>query len=54
MDAMLPFGLNSALKVSNVVADALERSATKAGMQVLYYYLDDFIVHSPSVSEEGA
>ena len=54
VDAMLPFGLRSAPKIFNAVADALEWCITKAGVQVLYHYLDDFVVLGPPGSEECA
>ena len=51
VDAMLPFGLRSTPKIFNAVADALEWCVAKAGVQVLYHYLDDFIVLGPPASE---
>ena len=51
VDAILPFGLRSAPKIFNAVTDALEWCVAKAGVQVLYHYLDDFIVLGPPASE---
>ena len=50
--AMLPFGLCSAPKIFNAVADAFEWCIAKAGVQVLYHYLDDFVVLGPPGSEK--
>ena len=52
IDAMLPFGLRSAPKVFNAVADALEWCIAKAGVEILYYYLDDCVIVSPPESEQ--
>ena len=54
IDTMLPFGLRSAPKIFNAVADGLEWCITKVGVQVRYHYLDDFIVLGPPGSEECA
>ena len=55
VDGMLPFGLRSAPKLFNAIADALEWCVTKRGVQHIYHYLDDFIVlGSPSTEECGA
>ena len=54
VDAMLPFGLRSAPKIFNAVADALEWCIAKAGVGVLYHYLDDFVVLGAPGSEECA
>ena len=51
IDAMLPIRLRSAPKIFNAVADALEWCVAKAGVQVLYHYLDNFIILSPPASE---
>ena len=52
IDAMLPFGLRSAPKVFNAVADALEWCIAKAGVEILYHYLDDFVIVGPPESEQ--
>ena len=41
---MLPFGLRSAPKLFNVVADALEWCVRTQGVQPIFHYLDDFLV----------
>ena len=43
VDAALPFGLRSAPKVFNAVADALELILLENGVRYLWHYLDDFI-----------
>ena len=55
VDGMLPFGLRSAPKIFNAVADALEWCVAKQGIRHIYHYLDDFIVlGSPGTAECGA
>ena len=44
IDTALPFGLRSAQKLFNAVADALEWCAKKNGAQLIWHYLDDFIM----------
>ena len=44
IDPMLPFGLRSAPKIFNAVADALEWYMCRQGVQHIFHYLDDFIV----------
>ena len=44
IDPMLPFGLRSAPKLFNAVADALEWYLRQRGIQHVFHYLDDFIV----------
>ena len=44
VDPMLPFGLRSAPKIFNAVADALQWALQQAGIRQVYHYLDDFIV----------
>lgn len=41
---MLPFGLRSAPKLFNAVADALQWIAVQQGAWYINHYLDDFIV----------
>lgn len=47
VDLMLPFGLRSAPKIFNAVADALNWYLHKQGIPVIRHYLDDFIIISP-------
>ena len=55
VDGMLPFGLRSAPKLFNAVADALEWCVVRQGIQQIYHYLDDFVVlGSPGTAECGA
>jgi len=51
---MLPFGLCSAPKIFNAIADAIEWCMAKAGAEVLHHYLDNFIVLGPPSSEQCA
>ena len=44
IDAMLPFGLRSAPKLFNAVADALEWCVRTQGVQLIFHYLDDFLL----------
>ena len=43
IDTALPFGLRSAPKLFNAVADTVEWCAKDAGAEFLWHYLDDFI-----------
>ena len=52
IDAMLPFGIRSAPKIFNAVADALEWFMIKEGVSIIYYYLDDFTILGLPSSEE--
>ena len=47
IDPMLPFGLRSAPKIFNAVANALEWCARDRGIQHIFHYLDDFVVVGP-------
>ena len=47
VDPILPFGLRSAPKIFNAVADALEWCIRKRGVLHIFHYLDDFIVIGP-------
>ena len=47
VDPMLPFGLRSAPKIFNAIADALEWYLRQAGIDEIEHYLDDFIVLGP-------
>ena len=55
VDPMLPFGLRSAPKIFNTVADALNWHLTQSGIPLIRHYLDDFIIvappHSPLCQE---
>ena len=53
-DAVLPFGLRSAPKIFNSVADALEWIVGNAGVKKDFHYLDDFLVLGAPGSEECA
>ena len=50
MDRMLPFGLRSAPKIFNALADALEWVCRQAGVKDIYHYLDDFAIVGPPES----
>ena len=50
VDAMLPFGLRSAPKIFNTVADALQWIIRARGVDFILHYLDDFVV----VGEPGS
>ena len=52
VDGMLPFGLRSAPKIFNAVADALEWCIAKEGVKNIYHYLDDFATLGSPNSEE--
>lgn len=47
VDGMLPFGLRSAPKLFNSIADALEWCACQEGIEYIFHYLDDFVVLGP-------
>lgn len=44
LDATLPFGLRSAPKIFNALADALEWIVRQQGICYVWHYLDDFLV----------
>ena len=50
----LPFGLRSAPKTFNAVADALCWCLQQAGIRFVLHYLDDYIIVSPPNSSECA
>ena len=56
VDSALPFGLRSAPKLFNSVADVLEWKLKHMGIQQVFHYLDDFLIvappHSPCCKEE--
>ena len=43
LDTCLPFGLHSAPKIFNILADLLEWITSKRGVSVCLHYLDDFL-----------
>ena len=47
IDPMLPFGLRSAPKIFNAVADALNWYFHQCGIPNIHHYLDDFIMIGP-------
>ena len=46
IDPMLPFGLRSAPKIFNALADALNWHLQQAGIPLIRHYLDDYIIIS--------
>ena len=44
VDCILLFGLRSAPKIFNAVADALQWCLRHKGIEFIYHYLDDFYV----------
>ena len=53
IDTVLPFGLRSAPKIFNAVADALQFIAlTKGGIQSIVHHLDDFLIVGHPRSDE--
>jgi hypothetical protein len=52
VDAALPFGLRSAPKIFNAVADALEWIVQHHGVRWLWHYLDDFLTCGKAGTEE--
>ena len=52
VDRALPFGLRSAPKIFNAVADALEWIMKDLGVQQLWHYLDDYITCGAPESDE--
>ena len=44
VDTVLPFGLRSAPKLFNVIADAVQYIARSQGVQHITHYLDDYII----------
>ena len=53
MDTALPFGLRSAPKIFNALADALQWILELLGVQTLHY-LDDFLIFGAPDTEEGS
>ena len=54
VDTRLPFGLRSAPKIFNAVADALHWIMTHKGIQNMIHYLDDFLMIEPPASKGHA
>ena len=54
VDCMLPFGLRSAPKIFNALADALQWVCQHAGVQDIFHYLDDFAIVGPLESSTCA
>lgn len=52
VDTVLPFGLRSAPKIFNAVADALEWIAHSRGAEHIAHYLDDFVVVGAPATNE--
>lgn len=50
VDARLPFGLRSAPKIFNAIADAAQWILTHRGVSLLVHYLDDYAFVGPSAS----
>ena len=44
IDTVLPFGLRSAPKIFNAVADAVEWIVCQQGVSMVFHYLDDFLI----------
>ena len=47
VDPTLPFGLRSAPKIFNAVADSLHWNLKQWGIEFLFHYLDDYILVAP-------
>ena len=52
IDTVLPFGLRSAPKIFNTLADGLEWTVRHDGVREMYHYLDDFLVLGAPGSNE--
>ena len=51
---MLPFGLRSACKIFNAVADAVEWILREVGVATVFHYLDDFLIIGAPHSDKCA
>ena len=51
-DTKLPFGLRSAPKLFNAIADGLEWCIHQQGVQCIFHYLDNYIVLGLSDSSQ--
>ena len=54
IDTALPFGLRSAPKIFNAIADAAEWVVKQEGVHSMIHYLDDFLLIGPPASPECA
>ena len=54
VDPMLPFGLRSAPKIFNALADGLEWHLRWLGVRHVFHYLDDFLIAGPPGSPKCA
>ena len=54
VDPMMPFGLRSAPKIFNALANGLEWHLRWLGVRHMFHYLDDFLVTGPPGSPECA
>ena len=52
IDSALPFGLRSASKVFNAVADAMQWISEQHGVKPMLHYLDDFLVIGAPITRE--
>ena len=52
VDTSLPFGLRSAPLIFSAVADALEWVVRQAGVENIFYYIDDYIIVGPTGSPQ--
>lgn len=52
VDRALPFGLRSAPKIFNAIADGLTWILQKRGVRLVLHYLDDFLIMGPPSSSE--
>ena len=52
IDTVLPFGLRSAPKLFNAIADTLEWILLSRGVTHLHHYLDDVLTMGPKESDE--
>ena len=53
IDTVLPFGLRSAPKIFNCIADTLQCTAKQHSVSYLEHFLDDFITSSDPESDES-
>ena len=51
IDHCIPFGLRSAPKLFNILADLLSWATQKAGVSYLIHYLDDYLTIGPPLSQ---
>ena len=53
IDGCLPFGLHSAPKLFNIMADLLSWIAQQKGISQILHYLDDFLLIGPPVHQNA-